>query len=95
LKILAAMATGIPIISTDTGVSGLLAKDSYNVLIADTPEDFVIKIKKVLTDRKLYEKLRTNSYKLVNEVYNWKKISQKLQIVYESIKKHDTTPQSK
>ncbi|OGK08423.1 hypothetical protein A2767_05965 [Candidatus Roizmanbacteria bacterium RIFCSPHIGHO2_01_FULL_35_10] len=95
LKILAAMATGIPIISTNTGVSGLLAKDSYNVLIADTPEDFVIKIKKVLTDRKLYEKLRTNSYKLVNEVYNWKKISQKLQIVYESIKKHDTTPQSK
>ncbi len=86
LKILAAMATGLPIISTKTGVTGLLVKNGYHVLIADSPDDFVIKIKLVLTNKELYEKLRINAYRLVNEVYNWKKIAQKLEIVYEKIK---------
>lgn len=89
LKILAAMATGLPVVSTNIGVAGLLAKDSYNVLIADDPEAFTFKIKKLLSDRRLYEKLRTNAHKLVNQIYNWKKISQKLEIVYEGIKKHE------
>src|SRR3989344_793760 len=89
LKILAAMATGLPVVSTNTGVAGLLAKDSYNVLIADTPEAFTLKVKNLLANRQLYEKLRTNAHKLVNEIYNWKKISQKLEIVYEGIKKHE------
>src|SRR3990167_9775699 len=86
LKILAAMATGLPVVSTNIGVTGLLAKDGYNVLIANNPSDFVDKIFRALSNRQLYEKLRTNAYKLVNEIYNWKKISQKLEIVYEKIK---------
>jgi len=89
LKILAAMATGLPVISTKTGVTGLLVKDGYNVLIADTLDDFVNKVQILISNRQLYEKLRTNAYKLVNEIYNWKKISQKLEIVYERIKKHE------
>ncbi len=89
LKILAAMATGLPVVSTKTGVTGLLVKNTNNVLIANTAEDFVDKIQILLSNRQLYEKLRTNAYKLVNEVYNWKRISQKLEIVYEKIKKHE------
>ena len=89
LKILAAMATGLPIISTKIGLTGLLVKDGYNVLIANNPDEFVDKIQTLLSNRQLYEKLRTNAYKLVNEVYNWKKISHKLEIVYERIKKHE------
>lgn len=86
LKILAAMATGLPVVSTKTGVTGLLVKDGYNVLITNSSEDFVGKIQTLISNRQLYEKLRTNAYQLVNEVYNWKKISQKLEIVYEKIK---------
>lgn len=86
LKILAAMATGLPVVSTRTGVSGLLVKDGYNALIADSPDDFVNKVKELLVNQKLYEKLRSNAYRLVNEIYNWKKISQKLEIIYEKIK---------
>ncbi|OGK25838.1 hypothetical protein A3A46_00295 [Candidatus Roizmanbacteria bacterium RIFCSPLOWO2_01_FULL_37_13] len=89
LKILAAMATGLPVISTKTGVTGLLVKDGYNVLIADTLDDFLNKVQILISDKQLYEKLRTNAYKLVNEIYNWKKISQKLEVVYEGIKKHE------
>lgn len=86
LKILAAMATGLPVISTKTGVTGLLVKDGYNVLTADKPADFVTQIKHLLSDEKLYNKIRTRAYTLVNEVYNWKKIAQKLEIAYEKIK---------
>lgn len=90
LKILAAMATGLPVISTKTGVTGLLVKDNNHVLIADIPKDFVNKISRLLSDHRLYEKLRTNAYRLVNEVYNWKNIAQKLEIIYERIKTRKT-----
>lgn len=89
LKILAAMATGLPVIATKTGLAGLLIKDTYNVLVAETPDDFVIKIQEVLSDEKLYENLRTNAHQLVNEIYNWKKIAQKLEIVYARIKRNE------
>lgn len=86
LKILAAMATGLPVISTKTGIAGLLVKDGYHVLLAKDEDDFVEKIDLLLTNPALYEKLRTNAYKLVNEIYNWKKISHKLEIAYAKIK---------
>jgi len=86
LKILAAMATGLPVISTKTGVAGLLVKDGYHVLLAKNEDEFVEKINLLLTNPALYEKLRTNAYKLVNEIYNWKKISHKLEIAYAKIK---------
>jgi glycosyltransferase involved in cell wall biosynthesis len=86
LKILAAMATGLPVISTKTGVAGLLVKDGYHVLLAEDEDGFVEKIDLLLTNPALYEKLRTNAYKLVNEIYNWKKISHKLEIAYAKIK---------
>lgn len=89
LKILAAMATGLPVVSTKIGLTGLLVRDGFNVLIANTPDDFASKIKTLLSNHALYEKLRNNAYRLVNEIYNWKKISNKLEIVYERIKRHE------
>lgn len=86
LKILAAMATGLPVVSTKTGVTGLLVRDNHHILIADSPDEFIKKINLMLSDRLLYEKLRNNSYKLVKEVYNWKNIAHKLEIVYEKIR---------
>ncbi len=90
LKILAAMATGLPVISTNTGVTGILAKNGYNVLIANSPDEFVDKIRVLLSNPQLYEKLRTNAYKLVNEIYNWKKIAHKLEVAYLKIKGSQT-----
>jgi len=89
LKILAAMATGLPVVSTKIGITGLLVRDRYSVLIADSPAVFARKIQDLLADKKLFEKLQNNAYRLVNEVYNWKKIAQKLEVVYEGIKQHE------
>src|SRR3989339_579675 len=60
LKILAAMGSGIPVISTETGVEGLDVIDNIHVLTAKTPLQFVEKIEKILSDKGNYEKIRKN-----------------------------------
>lgn len=87
LKILAAMASGLPVISTQTGVEGLAVEDNKHVLIADSPKEFIEKIKKILDDKKLYEKVRSNAFLLVKEKYSWKSITKLLEAVYQKISK--------
>lgn len=85
LKILAAMASGVPIISTPIGVSGLAIDENKHVLIATTPEQFIEKINLLLTDKRLFYNLQKNAYLLIKEKYNWKKVAEKLELVYQRI----------
>jgi glycosyltransferase involved in cell wall biosynthesis len=85
LKILAAMAAGIPVVSTKTGVEGLAVKDKVNVLLAETPHDFVKKIKLLLTNKNLYQKIQKNAYQLIKNHYHWSVIAQKLEKIYEEM----------
>ena len=87
LKILAAMASGLPVISSQTGVEGLNLENNKHVLIANTPEEFVKQTIRILNDEKLYETIRKNSYELAVKEYSWKYIAKKLEIVYKQIKK--------
>lgn len=87
LKILAAMSSGLPIITTKTGIEGLDVCNNKHVLIANTPLEFVSQIKRILSDNKLYESIRSNAHALVTEKYNWQKIAEKLEIAYQNIKK--------
>lgn len=87
LKILAAMSAGLPVISTKVGLEGLDVKDKENVLIANQPDDFARKIKLILNNKDLYNKIRKNAYLLVKHKYSWKKIAEKLEIIYTKIKK--------
>ena len=85
LKILAAMAAGIPVVSTKTGVEGLAVKDKVNVLLAETPHDFVKKIKLLITNKNLYQKIQKNAYQLIKNHYHWSVIAQKLEKIYEEM----------
>ncbi len=82
LKIFESMAYGKPVVSTTLGAEGIETKDGENIFIADTPEEFVKKIILLHKDRKLYERISTNARKLVEEKYDWKKISEKLKTIY-------------
>lgn len=84
LKILAAMASGLPIISTKTGIEGLEVHDGEEVLVANRPEEFVAQIKRLLEDVKLYESLRSRAFLLVKEKYSWSEIAKKLESLYKS-----------
>lgn len=87
LKILAAMASGLPVISSKTGVEGLNLQKNKHVLIAETPEQFAQQVKRILNDQSMYEAVRKEAYDLAVREYSWKHIAEKLEIVYKQIKK--------
>jgi glycosyltransferase involved in cell wall biosynthesis len=86
LKILAAMGSGIPVISSVTGIEGLEVVNGRDVFIANNPDEFVLNIKKILADKELYQKIRTNAYNLVKEKYQWSQTAKELEFVYKNLK---------
>ena len=76
------MGYGKVVVSTTLGAEGIETKDRENILIADTPEEFAKKIVLLHRDRKLYKDIKTNARTLVEEKYDWKKISEKLKNTY-------------
>lgn len=89
LKILAAMASGLPIVTTSTGASGLDLRDNKNILISNTVDGMVEKVIKILTDEHLYESIRKNAFEIAKNKYSWSSISKELEIVYKSIRNTD------
>jgi glycosyltransferase involved in cell wall biosynthesis len=85
-KILEAMATKTPIITTPLAVEGIKGiKDGDHVMLANTPDKIAQSTVKVLTDTLLRQTLAKNSYTLVKNTYNWPAIAAKLDEVYESL----------
>jgi glycosyltransferase involved in cell wall biosynthesis len=82
LKILDAMAMGMPIISTTIGCEGIDVSPGKNVLIADTPEEIVNSIGKLINDDMLREKLSNYARITVENKYSWNIIGQKLNKYY-------------
>jgi len=85
LKLLAAMASGLPILSSSNGVKGLDLVNNVNVLIANSPQEFAKKAVSIHKDKFLYNKIQKNSYQLVKKKYNWKVITKKLETVYKNM----------
>lgn len=83
-KILEAMASGVPVVTTPLGNS-IGAEENSEIVIAKTAEDFVKNIKKLLEDKEFYEAISKNARKLIEEKYNWQKIAEDLNSVYESV----------
>ena len=83
-KILEAMASGVPVITTPLG-NAIGALNNLEIIIAKTSEDFVKNIKKLLEDKEFYDTVSKNARKLVEEKFNWQKIANDLNSVYESV----------
>lgn len=84
-KILEAMATGTPIVATNLAVEGIGIEHGTHALMADQPQQLAALTVKTLTDDKLRDQLSRNSFKLVNQKFNWKAISQDLDSVYSKV----------
>lgn len=72
LKILEAMAAGVPVISTRLGAEGLEVADGQHLLLADTPEEFAAAIDRISSDPSLRVHLVEAGYDLVERVYDWR-----------------------
>ncbi|MFZ0427233.1 MAG: glycosyltransferase [Acidobacteriota bacterium] len=71
LKILEAMALGTPVIATPKGAEGLRVVSGRDLLIADTPEQFIEATVRVLTDASLRRRLANSAFRLVGSRYDW------------------------
>lgn len=79
LKILEAMACGLPVISTKKGVEGLNLTEGKEYLLAKTTEDFVNNIALLINNQYRWDELSNNGIKVIKKHYSWNKIGIKLQ----------------
>jgi glycosyltransferase involved in cell wall biosynthesis len=70
-KIIEAWCAGVPVVSTPTGAEGLPACDGENVLIAGDAKAFAAAVCRLLDDRDLAARLRTNGRALFEREFTW------------------------
>lgn len=87
LKILSAMSTGVPVVTTTVGAQGIEITNGKNIIIADTPDQMAKGVVKLLTDKKMYKTIVANAKKLILEKYDWNIIAQDLSKIYEETAK--------
>ena len=87
-KVLEAMASSVPVVTTALGIEGIAAKNNQAVLVAETASDLAQKTLKLLTRPKLAKKISSNAKKLILSRYNWKIISQDLDKIYQEMGKN-------
>lgn len=78
LKILEAMAAGVPVVSTTKGAEGLEVTPGRDLLIADEPAAFADAVLRVLGDADLRQSLAEAGRQLVTRRYDWSIIGDRL-----------------
>jgi glycosyltransferase involved in cell wall biosynthesis len=82
VKILNALAEGIPVVSTTLGCEGIEVTPGQDILVGDTPGAFAAQVLRVLNDPALGRQLSANGRKLVEEVYDYRSACRPLDDVY-------------
>jgi len=82
VKIIEGMALGKVIISTTIGAEGINYTNDKDILIADTPQEFLEAVTKCTNDTELYGNIGLNAIELVKEQYDNIVIAKKLENFY-------------
>lgn len=84
-KILEAMASGVPVVSTPIGIEGIEAVDGEDVLVRRDPVDISKAVEVLLKDKRLYSRIRKNARLLIEKKYSWSLIAASLDELYEQV----------
>ena len=82
LKILGAMAAGVPIVTSQIGIEGIEAVNNQEVLVGRNWREMAEKTISLLKNKKVYDQLALNARKLVEEKYSYKSIADLLSRFY-------------
>jgi glycosyltransferase involved in cell wall biosynthesis len=74
VKVLDAMARGIPTVTTSVGAEGIEVEDRVQLMIADDPSDMAGRIDELLLDRIIWERLQVASRALIRRQYTWQRL---------------------
>jgi sugar transferase (PEP-CTERM/EpsH1 system associated) len=78
LKILEAMAAGIPVISTRLGAEGLDLEDGTHLLIADSASEMIAAVCRLADSPELWQRLSRSGREVVSRSYDWGALTENL-----------------
>jgi glycosyltransferase involved in cell wall biosynthesis len=85
VKILHALAQGIPVVSTTIGCEGIRAENGKHLLVADSAEDFAHATNRLLLNNGEAETLAWNGRALVEDVYDYRRTLDQLGNLYSAL----------
>jgi|LSQX01.1.fsa_nt_gb glycosyltransferase involved in cell wall biosynthesis len=85
VKILNALAMGLPVVSTSIGAEGLAVESGKHLMIADTEAEFARAIIEILNNPQLADDLGANGRRLVCEKYSWERVGDRLLSLYNGL----------
>jgi sugar transferase (PEP-CTERM/EpsH1 system associated) len=78
LKILEAMAAGVPVVSTRLGAEGIEAEDDVHLLLADKCQEIAVAVGRLVTSPEMRVRLSREARSLVCKLYDWSIIGKQL-----------------
>jgi len=85
LKILGAMAAGVPVITTPVGIEGIGAKDGLDVLIRKDSQALASAVIKFLKDKVFYQKITQAARRLIEKKYSYQAVARILDKIYQEV----------
>ena len=85
LKVLEAMAAGVPVISTRFGVAGIDVRDGEHVLLAETPAELAEAAARLASDDALCRALAERARRLVERSFDWDVVAAPLVSLHERL----------
>jgi glycosyltransferase involved in cell wall biosynthesis len=85
LKILEAMAAGVPVISTTIGAEGILARHGQEIFLADSTQQIIDALEFLLRNPVLWRNMAEAARLLASKHYDWASIGDRLHNVYSDL----------
>ncbi|HEX3083502.1 MAG TPA: glycosyltransferase family 4 protein, partial [Pyrinomonadaceae bacterium] len=85
LKILEAMAAGVPVVSTKLGAEGLDVSDGENILLAESSAQLANELLRLIETADLRARLIAGGHVLVRARYDWSMVGAKLLDQYQTL----------
>jgi sugar transferase (PEP-CTERM/EpsH1 system associated) len=84
-KILEAMATGLPVVTTSFGLGSIQARGEVELEVADAPSAFVDKVAGLLGDAEKRRKMGAAARQFVMDRHSWEEAGRKIDQIYASL----------
>ena len=85
LKVLGAMAAGVPVVTTSVGIEGIEAKDNQEVLIRNGGKELAKAAVELIKDQNNYQRIIKAARNLVEKKYSYKTIAHILDKFYQEV----------